>query len=241
MHVLSGQALLRIWEVGQGLHPVDQALTILEIAFAQWSWEELAGLSVGQRDGCLLSVYEETFGQELIGVADCAACQDLLEFSFRVADIRLAPEAPEATSYEFSHHGYQLCFRLPNSFDLAAIAGGRDVKSARRMLLQRCVLEAQHEGQAVSDLPLDVIAALATQMGHYDPQAEVTFDLSCPACGHQWQVLFDIVAFLWPKISERAKRLLRNVHTLARAYGWHEADILSMSAVRRQVYLDMVS
>ena len=35
-------------------------------------------------------------------------------------------------------------------------------------------------------------------------------------------------------------RLLRQVHTLAMAYGWREIDILSMSALRRQVYLEML-
>jgi hypothetical protein len=33
---------------------------------------------------------------------------------------------------------------------------------------------------------------------------------------------------------------MREVHRLARVYGWREADILSMSASRRQFYLEMV-
>ena len=37
-----------------------------------------------------------------------------------------------------------------------------------------------------------------------------------------------------------AKRTLREVHTLASAYGWSEREILSMSAVRRALYLEMV-
>lgn len=241
MPALSGPALLRIWEAGQGLHAVDQALVILGAAFPQVSWEALARLSVGRRDGHLLSVYEKTFGQELMAMADCAACHEVLEFSFGVADIRLHSEVEEADSYQFEAHGYQVRFRLPNSFDLAALVGVRDVTRARQMLVQRCLLEAHHKGQAVTVLPPDVMAALASQMGRYDPQADVTFNLGCPACGHQWQILFDVVAFLWPKISARVKRLLREVHTLAHAYGWHEADILSMSAVRRQFYLEMVT
>ena len=241
MRTLSGPALLRIWEEGEGQHPVDRALTILTVAFPEMSWEALAGISIGQRDGCLLTVHEHTFGDQLAGLADCPHCEEALVFSFGVSDIRLVAEVEEATSYDFSLNGYLLRFRLPNSFDLGAIAGVGDVTSAHQLLLQRCVLEAEREGQAVSELPPDVVAGLVTQMGHCDPQADVTFDLSCAACGHQWEVLFDIVAFLWPKISARAKRLLRNVHTLARAYGWREADILSMSAVRRQFYLEMVT
>jgi hypothetical protein len=54
-------------------------------------------------------------------------------------------------------------------------------------------------------------------------------------------VLFDIVSFFWTELSAQAKRLLREVHTLARGYGWREADILAMSARRRQLYLDLVT
>jgi hypothetical protein len=33
---------------------------------------------------------------------------------------------------------------------------------------------------------------------------------------------------------------LREVHTLAWAYGWREADILAMSPARRQFYIELV-
>ena len=56
-----------------------------------------------------------------------------------------------------------------------------------------------------------------------------------------WQLTLDIVSFLWSEISSLAKRHLREVHTLAWAYGWSEADILAMSPARRQFYLESVS
>ena len=51
----------------------------------------------------------------------------------------------------------------------------------------------------------------------------------------------DIASFFWSEIHSWAQRALREVATLARAYGWREADILSMSARRRQAYLEMIS
>jgi len=47
--------------------------------------------------------------------------------------------------------------------------------------------------------------------------------------------------FLWTEITSQARRLLHEVHLLATTYGWHEADILAMSAIRRQYYLEMVA
>ena len=76
-------------------------------------------------------------------------------------------------------------------------------------------------------------------MARRDPQAEVLLDLDCPACNHRWQILFDIASFFYAEVSAYAKRLLREVHTLARRYGWREADILSMSTARRQFYIEL--
>jgi hypothetical protein len=111
------------------------------------------------------------------------------------------------------------------------------------LLTQRCVQAASHEGRAVAvaDLPDTIVAALAARMAECDPQAEVQLQVACPACGHAWQALFDIATFLWSKIVAQAGDLLRDIHTLARAYGWREADILSMSPMRRQYYLDLVT
>ncbi len=38
----------------------------------------------------------------------------------------------------------------------------------------------------------------------------------------------------------RAERLLREVHTLARAYGWSEGAILELGSARRERYLELV-
>ena len=75
---------------------------------------------------------------------------------------------------------------------------------------------------------------------HVDPQANVQMNLSCVRCGKHWQAVFDIESFLWSEINRWAERLLLEVHQLARAYGWREADILAMSPHRRRFYLDML-
>ena len=77
-------------------------------------------------------------------------------------------------------------------------------------------------------------------MADADPQAQIKLALVCPGCSYAWHALFDVAAFLWSEVHAWAKRILYEVHTLARAYGWREADILAMSARRRQIYLDLV-
>ena len=53
-------------------------------------------------------------------------------------------------------------------------------------------------------------------------------------------MLFDILSFFWGEIQICARRLLREVHALASAYGWTESEILSLSTTRRHAYLEMV-
>jgi hypothetical protein len=68
----------------------------------------------------------------------------------------------------------------------------------------------------------------------------VGLDFKCPACGVVFEESLDLASFLWSEFEGRAKRLLLDVHLLARAYGWSEAEVLSLSPVRRAFYLEMV-
>jgi hypothetical protein len=89
-------------------------------------------------------------------------------------------------------------------------------------------------------LPESVVSAMAEQMAQADAPADIQLALTCPVCGQHWQAIFDIVSFFWSEIDAWAYRTLRDVHCLAAAYGWREADILALSPWRRQFYLEMV-
>ncbi len=235
---------MHIWEVGQGQHPLDRAMTMLHVAFPEATRDELVLLSIGQRDTRLLAMREQTFGTRLSSLAICPACQGQVEFVLNTFEMRTSLEnEPDAQVQQMMVDGYELHFRLPNSVDLSALVGYTDVAQARHLLLQHCVVQASKDGIAVNveDLPETIVEALAAQMDERDPQAEMELDLKCGACGHHWQVLFDIMSFFWTEIAIYAKRLLGEVHILAQVYGWRELDILSMSALRRQFYLEMVT
>lgn len=145
-------------------------------------------------------------------------------------------------TFDLRMGSYQVQFRLPNSFDLLAIALSSDPLAGSRSLLGQCLVSVQKHGilQSTDQLPDELIEAVATRMVELDPQAEVLLSLDCPACKHQWRSPFDIVSFFWSEINAWAIRLLREVHVLAAAYGWREADILAMNSYRRQCYLEML-
>lgn len=238
MRPLSAAEMLQVWERGQARPPVEKALALLAAACPEETLDELGGLPIGRRDARLMVLREWTFGPRLASVAACPACGDRLEISAGVADllVRVEESPPERLELEVGER--RLAFRLPDSRDLLVLAGAGDLPSLRRRLLGRCLLTAS-EGQP-DDLPDEAVEAVAARMAEADPQADVRLSLSCPACGHAWLAVFDIVTFFWREIEAWALRTLREVHTLAAAYGWREAEVLALSPWRRQIYLQMV-
>jgi hypothetical protein len=244
MRMLSASKLLSVWEQVLGQPQVERALALLCAACPELTPLELARASIGRRDTLLLALREQTFGPQLVSRVNCQQCGEALALSFNVSDVLIPQEALPEDALHLSLEHYEVHFRLPNSEDLMRVTGAHDdVETASQLLLARCVLRAVEDGEQrpVDELPLHVRQAVVRRMAEADPQALVQLALSCPACSHRWLVTFDIASYFWSEINAWAYRILREVHTLATAYGWREADILAMSSRRRQVYLEMVS
>lgn len=236
----SAATLLNIWEQGRAQPPVQRALLLLFAACPDEASAVLAGLPIGQRDRRLLQLRELLFGPRLASVADCPRCGERLELGFTVGDITVATDAMPNTEYSIVAGDYTVRFRLPTSLDLLSLTSGDP--DPRQQLLQRCigVITYQETQPAFAATPAAVLDAVVQRMAELDTQADIQLDLTCPACAHKWLATFDILAYLWSELDAWAYRTLQEVHTLAMAYGWREADILALSPWRRQYYLSMV-
>lgn len=247
----SNEELLCVWERGQGQSPVEQALTMLVAACPENSRQALATLSIGQRDTCLLDLRQQLFGTELSSLADCPGCGERLEMNFRVSDIRAPATPPSAQPLSIRYPGkpstkqsdYEASFRLPNSLDLMSLPVEASLAELRIKLFERCLIGVRRpgakseNGQLAAKLPSKMIEAAIEQMAEADAQADVRLGLTCPCCERRWKATFDIVSYLWSEVQERATQLMREIHALASAYGWSEAEILALSSWRRQTYL----
>ena len=243
MRTLLAGELLTVWEHGADQRPSRRALALLAAACGdEASPESLARLSIGQRDEQLLKLRERIFGPLLAAISACPACREVLEFTVKAADIRVAPVLEPGDTIALAHADYELQFRLPNTLDLAALDPTADRQSSSRHLLGLCVTSARRGGAdiALDELPSEILAAVSERMAEADPQADVQLDLACPQCEHRWQTPLDIVSFFWSEINAWALRILNDVHALASAYGWREADILALTPARRQAYLDLI-
>jgi hypothetical protein len=242
MEGLTAADVLNVWEHGRHQSPEQRAILLLAASQPEQSSAQVAALSIGRRDAQLLSLREWTFGPHASCLADCPQCALRVQIDLTLDDLRV-PMPDPAESWAITVGEAEVRYRLPTSLDLIAVARLGEVGAIRNALLERCLAEVTLAGQPqpISDLPQDLIDTIEADMEQRDPQAHVQLALTCPECAHAWSALFDIPAFFWAEISARAEQLLYEVHALASAYGWREADILSMSAFRRQAYLELIN
>ncbi len=238
MTVPSARQLLDVWDAGRGLDHTDRALLLLECAGAP----DGADLPVGRRDGLLLDLRERLFGARIDALAPCPSCAARLDVAFDVDAIRVAGGA-RPDQLELRAGGFDLTARLLTTRDLLATRASGDAAAVRAGLLERSLIGVTVDGRPVpaGDLPAAVLDRVAVALGEADPQAEVELDLRCPECGDRWRRHFDIVEFLWAELGQLVQQMLRDVHVLARAYGWDEDAVLRLPPWRRRYYLEMVA
>ncbi|MFQ5603177.1 MAG: phage baseplate protein [bacterium] len=244
MRILNEQLLLQIWEAGQSQHPVDRALTVLQAAYPESTRAALAKWSKGQRDARLLQIRQQIFGSLIHGWITCESCQEKMEVTLQTDHLTLsAPEEEDVEEHSFNQDGYETVFRLPNSFDLAEVAQCENQKSAEKLLQNLCILWVKRDGKPVqkSRIPKKLLSAISKKMVELDPLAEIRLMSECKTCGELCQMDLDVISYVWAEIAALAKRILHEVHILARSYAWSEQDILSLPARRRQSYLALVT
>jgi hypothetical protein len=243
MQTLLAHNMLDLWERASTCPPVERAFLILESVRLDTSPLEPGALTIGECEERLLTLHETMFGSRLNGFAACPHCGEALELGVNITELRAAVASQSPTHAELlEYRGYEVRFRLLSGADLVDAARCRSVFDAHALLVQRSIVSASRRGRRVSigRLPRKVVERLAERLAECDPWAEALLDLTCPECRHEWPVLLDVGVFLWTEIRARAQRLLHDVHSLASAYGWREADIVAMSSRRREAYLALV-
>lgn len=245
MRTPSAAELVRVWELGFDRAPWHRALLMLAPAFADRSFEQLAGWSIGERNVRLMALRVLLFGSPVEATVACPRCAVPLEFSFDLLELCPAASAPgPARSHDFvveTADAERLACRSATSADLAAL-GGLDGDMMRAQLARRLVLGALGtEASAPPTLDETLASRIASALEDADPFAQMQMAFDCAACAYEWSAPFDIVEFLWSELSTQVHRILEEVQRLARSYGWSEGAILSMTGLRRRFYLDRAS
>ena len=252
MQIIPAAELLNLWERGESRPPYERALELLAFALPEIPRDSLAHWSLGQRDASLIDLQEVLFGERIDAVVACPSCTSRLELNFRTADIRAPYASGEPLQFNLQigeDQPWMVELRPVTTQDLIEVAAN----PSRRALLERCLVRIQTQGQELNiagpqaNLLLEdalqppLLDECSRKLADFDPQADIQLALTCPDCSSHWDASLDIVSFLWNEIDAWAPRTLREVPLLASKYGWSEAEILDLSARRRQFYLQMVS
>lgn len=239
MTPLSAAALLDVWERAAAVSPVARPLAILAAAEPGCSVDALGVEPLGRRDARLSALRASLRGSVVEATAACPGCGEDVEARFdqrHVWDAAASPGAP----VEVEARGWRLVCRPLTTADLVAAEG--DLLDGADVLFERCVSAAWRGGERAdpADAPPEVRDAVEQALADADPAADVVLALVCPSCGEAWDAPFDLAAFVWAELDFEARRVMREVDVLARAYGWREPDILRLSPWRRRRYLELV-
>ena len=234
--------LLRLWEEGQGRAPVERALLLAQAGAPEVGMERLLGLSIGQRDCLILELRRRLAGEVLQCQATCPGCGIPIAFATQAGAIAsLGASGVAADTVSFELDGREVTARAPTSADVLALGDALAGEDAEHRLAGRCILRL--DGTAVPDEERRLTPALMAGLNHHlnaiDPLGNLTVGLECPGCARAWEAPFDIASLLWHELELAVRELLREVHWIASAYGWSEADILKLGG-RRRIYLNLI-
>lgn len=221
MAAVTERSLVAAWEAALARPRRERAL-VLAALVADQPTGELAERPIGEVDAFLLDLREQYFGSIVDCLVTCPRCGEELDACLDVAELRF-PRSEERTR-EISVDDRALTVRAVTSHDL-------QVTGDRESLVRRCVVEGDVGGDT-----LELVEAILDEL---DPQATPTVELDCPVCRRSWVAPFDVADFVWQEVDRDSRRTLYDVHVLATAYGWNEADVLALTATRRSYYLQV--
>lgn len=230
--VLTSEQLLCVLDQGDGTTGAERGVWLWRTTDPGTSLESLWGAPVGCLAHAMLDLREAMLGPQLELHDRCPRCDEEIEFTVSIPEIRLAQPPMDNPPFDVEIDGQPVTLRRVSCDDLRRVERGEITDRAG--VIARCVSQGLEGLDEAGHGSIDAI------LGERDPQADVTFSLACPACADSWEGVFDPCEVLWTELRARAKQLLFDVDALARAYGWSEAEVLKLSPPRRRAYLELL-
>jgi hypothetical protein len=188
-----------------------------------WSW------TVNRRLQGLLAVTLATRGEYWTLTADCiaAGCGEPMDLPLRLSAFRRT-EDPLRIRVALAD-GAHMELSLPTGEDQRAWL--REAQVAPQALLQRLLVGS------TGDLPPAAFPTVEAALAEADPLTALEIETRCPVCGADNWIPLDLEQLCLRLLVAEQPRLLDDIHRLALAYHWSEAEILAVPAARRRQYL----
>jgi len=235
VRALDPATTLDLCDRGMSKSPLERALLVIEAAGADPNGRDEAGSPadwpLGAVNKALLEQRGSIFGGQLELLANCPGCGSICQSEIDCWQLA-AVSGASAEERTLKVGRKRVAFRVPTIGDVMTAA--RSGRPAGEALAQRLIAD--------NSVMLDerLLSALADGVARADPLSSIEIALRCPECGDQWVEPLHVVDVLWTELKARSDRLVMEVARLASAFGWTERDVLSMSGLRRQRYLDLL-
>jgi hypothetical protein len=204
------------------------------------SGEDVLTWTLDRRRRALAAVAAGTFGDTVAWQTRCtaSACRQPMEL-----ELPLAPflsDVAQEPAFECSRQtGDRLIVRLPTGHDQRAWRS-LAVRPDELPLAMATSLVAAVNGrppEAGWQLPADWLDDVETQLAARDSGTVTTVTPKCPTCGAHCTMDLDVESILLELFAREQRQAMDDVHRLARAYHWSEADVLGIPPRRRAAYL----
>lgn len=190
-----------------------------------------ADLALGDREVVLRALHVVSLGPGVEGRTACAHCGAAVEYDLNLDQPTERPPEP-GPWHQLAIPGGTIKCRVLTGADLERAAGSVDTDSLALLA------DAATGGQAVSGAAGREI--LGAALARLDPNAETAVSVGCPVCGRITRFWLDSFELIRRGLAA-AGGVMRQIHTLAAAYGWSESEILTLPRHRRLLYCRMVA
>ena len=204
--------------------------------------ERLDAATLDRRVRALLQIVRETQGDRLIWKARCANedCEHEMELELSVSQLLRMPAPAECFSWS-AEPGCELELRLPTGRDQIEwreSAANANVEGVDLRMASSLVSRVNGQ-QPASDwtLPQEWLTALDAAFREHDMLTAMELQVSCPWCGKESALQPDVEALALSRLAAEQKRVLEEIHQLAAAYHWTEAEVLALPRLRRSFYI----
>lgn len=245
--MLNANEIVRLWEAASNKPYWQQSILLLAAAHPDQAMEDLARLSPGQRNQRLFRFRDQLFGTQIEANSSCPACTEAVEFTLD-SQVICDPKRPtwDGEQVMLTEGDSEFVCHPPAIIDIQHILPWLEVgdeEAAAMELMHYCVTQYRYNGvfTPVEAMPMEAVEWVSEQLKTLDVHSEINCRLNCPACEHSWLEPFDITRFLWNELEVKAQIILGEVQLLAKAFGWWEGDILSLSDIRRKYYIEGLS
>jgi hypothetical protein len=234
-------AILGLWEECRDVDPITRSVVLSAAADPVVDPVEAARMPLGECTARLLRLRSGLRSGNIEATVQCPSCATELEFT-------VDPDALSGSSHgdpieSLDVDGRRIRWRLITASDLLIAAAQPDIASAERSIIEACLVEVSEDRRTSTGLELSdpERSALAGAIEAADPLSDLLFDLHCVGCDQPVTAELHISDVVWTELDGIARRLVSEVDTLARVYGWTEGECLSLSATRRSIYLELAA